>query len=108
MSTRKMFFQIVDGPSVGQLIDAFKYAYNVENPILAIFCLKEVTADGQQPKTLTTSNAKAKIRIVSLQYEDGSGKSFNLEGYIQFQEGTIIAKGYYHAGKHTGFLTLNE
>ncbi len=80
-------YEIKRGPSKDALIDAFKYAYaksgEYSNPPLPLDFHVVVGYTGL-PTDPTTCYIKARIenlRVISIQYEDGSGESFNIAGY---------------------------
>lgn len=68
-STEKRIFNISNGPGRDILFDAFKYAYNNKVEIPASFAI-----EGNEISSIT------KLRIQSIEHEDGSGESFNLFG----------------------------
>lgn len=54
------------------------------------------------------------VKLTAIEFEDGSGLSFNLRGYVQ-TEGTKVTglpsyldNIYYHVGKQTGTITVEE
>lgn len=89
---------ILSGPEPGRLWDAAKYAYNKDVPELVFFEIKNPFPDVYPEETL-----KIRFRPISIQHEDGSGRSFNVEGFIsskcyvkQFASRRFTA--YYNAG----------
>lgn len=82
MSINKIF-DIVDGPNRELLVDSFKYAYdeNVRIPLRFSIVLSERN-ESNDSHVYVPAKTKA-WRITSLQHEDGSGQSFNIEGYCK-------------------------
>lgn len=75
-------FDIVDGPNRELLVDAFKYAYdeNIRMPLRFSIVLSQHRNENSN----VYISAKTKAwRITSLQHEDGSGQSFNIEGFCK-------------------------
>ena len=68
-SNEKRTFNISNGPGRDTLFDAFKYAYNNRVEIPASFDIEE-----EEISSIT------KLRIQSIEHEDGSGEKFNLLG----------------------------
>lgn len=91
------------GPSVGTLVDAFKYAYG---GLLNIDMIPEVE--------FVTHREALLVQITMLQHEDRSGQSFNFSGYLR-QRGLIGFRpqplpeqvkvtGYYNAQTRRGHI----
>lgn len=86
MSTKmeSKLFEIVAGPSKDLLFDACKYAYSRQNHLTVGF---KVAIGYTRPKNdpgagiipMTISD----MVITSIQHEDGSGESFNIEGFCR-------------------------
>ncbi len=68
---------ILNGPSSGFLWDAAKYSFDKNVPDLAFFEIKNTF-----PQVYPEETLKIKVRILGMEHEDGSGKSFNIHGYI--------------------------
>lgn len=106
MSIQKKFYNIIDGPSNHQLVDALKYANDNENPMLAIFTAELVDGEDFMNTGVMTpgkTSFKLKMKINCLQHEDSSGRSFNVRGLLISPGGdSYWVTGYYHAGNHTG------
>ena len=81
MSTIKIVsveYPIEAGPEAGRLCDALKYAYGkgkVEN-------LVHFEVKNPSPTDLPDERLKLFFRPISVAHEDGSGKSFNIIGFI--------------------------
>jgi len=90
--------RILVGPCSHTLFDACKYAYdqNIRPDRIAWFGIKD-----DDPKE--TDPFKLWVRIISIEHEDGSGKSFNLKGYVSTSCEKLAYRGkrfeaYYNAG----------
>ena len=73
-------YDLADGPSRDTLLDAFKYAYSEEVEIPIKFTI--VLGHDPEGRIIIPARTK-KWRITKLQHEDGSGQSFNIEGYCK-------------------------
>lgn len=74
-------YQILGGPCSHTLSDAWKYAYDekIDGEHIAYFSIKSPTDLDPRFKG---KDFTLWVKITSLQHEDGSGKSFNLEGFV--------------------------
>ena len=85
MSTKKeRLYDIVDGPDENVLFEACKHACGknvkfAEGFVVAI----GYTMPKDHPGCAYIPMAITNIRIVGIEHEDGSGKSFNLHGYCK-------------------------
>lgn len=105
-STNELKIEIMDGPSASRTVDAFKYAYDKEGALTAIFTL--------------SGDVKISLRVTSLEHEDGSGSSLNIIGYIisitkkVFGREIVITNEnfrvrlYYHARPRQGAIFFNS
>ena len=77
-------YEIVNGPNKDAIFDACKYAYS-ENAKLDISFEIAIgyTAPKDDPGCAYVPMAIKDIKITSIKHEDGSGESFNLEGYCK-------------------------
>lgn len=80
----KFNYEIVDGPSRETLFDALKYAYDDNVVISATFTVapQEWNLPNQEPRPIFPAKTKS-WRITHISHEDGSGYSFNIEGYCK-------------------------
>lgn len=114
MNTIDKGYDIINGPGRDALFDAFKYAYDKTsvisvNFVVAISNIK--TRSGESFKIKTKG-----FKISSLEHEDGSGYSFNLQGYCEADTrlGSQVHyeqynfKAYYNAKTRKGFITLTK
>ncbi len=80
-------FQITNGPGVGELVDAFKYAFHKHHTHTATFT--------------SSLNMSIVLTVTGLSYESGSYGMFLIEGC----SGVLgRVKGFYNANKREGFL----
>lgn len=100
----ELHFNITNGPSIHRLIDAFKYAYDRENPHKATFSmLEEETGKKNEPVT-------RKVTITTLEHEDGSGNSFLFKGYMgilpyESRFSTVYkVSGWYNTKTNKGYI----
>lgn len=81
MNTQERKFDIVNGPSRDQLIDAFKYAYSKQTQVPVKFRIVLIyTEPGDDPNRAHLIMLVDDFLIASLQHEDSSGYSFNVQG----------------------------
>lgn len=104
-------YNIENGPNADKLIDAFKYAYDDSSNVRAQFTITEKPLGALK---LPCDLAECEVRIKSLEHEDGSGHSFNIEGsFDKVLSGTIGLsfrelrfKGYYNAHIRKGHIEV--
>ena len=96
----ELHFNIINGPSSHRLIDAFKYAYDRENPHKVSFSMLE----GE------TGPVTRKVTITMLEHEDGSGNSFLFKGHMgilpyesRFSTGYKVS-GWYNTKTNKGYI----
>lgn len=116
-------YDIVDGPSKSTLFDACQYAYNKGTKISVMFEIVQGYSEdsNDDPKLkLPLFLPIADILVTGIQHEDGSGESFNLEGYccadIDYYEKKCYTNtyfyenyrfsAYYNTESRTGKFTL--
>ena len=87
------YLSIINGPSADLLVDAFRYSYSKEVRIRPSF----VFYDLNDKKTIMMLE-----RIVSIEYEDGSGDSYNVTAIV----GDGIMKFYYNARLRKGCIPV--
>ena len=68
---------IISGPESGLLWDAAKYAFKKNIPDLVFFEIKNPF-----PELIPDETVKIWVKILGIEHEDGSGKSFNIHGYV--------------------------
>ena len=113
-------FEIANGPSRDAIFDAIKYAYDDEAKIPLEFLLAHgyTMPQGSPGQAIVPVKTKA-WRLTSVQHEDGSGVSFNIEGYckanlrLSTPERAIgyLAyrfKAYYNCRSRNGMIELTE
>lgn len=106
MSAKK-FFNITNGPSNHQLVDALKYAYDKQNPHFAIFSIQLSDENHMNGNSKSApSDMEQKVVIHSLSHEDGSGYSFCFDGTMDLPNDNTSyhVSGYYHSKSHKGNL----
>ena len=114
MNTKELSFEVMDGPSKDRLIDAFKYAYDKEARVPVEFSVaRGYTAPKDNPGCAYVVLDAKDFRILSLQHEDGSGHSFNIEGYCTANvDGRAKRfcwfKMYYETKNRKGVITFKE
>ena len=82
MSTKT--YEIFDGPNREALVSAFQYAYDDNAKISLKFSIALDQHQNKDNDGRIYIAAKAKAwRITLLQHEDGSGQSFNIEGFCK-------------------------
>ena len=118
-------YTILSGPNKSTLFDAYQYAYSKDKKITVNFNIPQGylnrsnnatdnAAKAYLPLPLKISN----VTVTGLQYEDGSGESFNLEGYcnadIDYYRRNDGARrykcyrflAYYNTKNRTGWFAL--
>lgn len=107
-------YQVINGPSRDRLVEAFKYAYDEKTEVPVDFGVVFRQVSERSFVLLKTKD----FRILSLQHEDGSGQSFNIEGYCQvsFLDPTKYAhlvlasrrfKAYYNTATRKGTIKFD-
>ncbi|MBU3668915.1 MAG: hypothetical protein FGM57_03025 [Candidatus Taylorbacteria bacterium] len=103
MATNEIKVSIVAGPSEMQLmmslVRAFQGPYGID---ISKATSVHFTTDGKVPTV--TGGFSACINGMSR--EDGSGNSWNIEGYLFDYPNITGFKGYYNSKTRKGFLTL--
>ncbi len=121
MNTKEKLYQIEDGPSRDRLIDAFKYAYDKRGRIEIHFDVAiGYTGLREDPKTVYISADMDRLRILRLEHEDGSGRSFNIYGTCRanltrldgfatkMDMETYRFVAYYNAANRKGTIRFSE
>ena len=119
MNTNDRYYDIVNGPNKDTLFDACKYAYVKGAQIPINF---DIAAGYTMPKSDPSSAyiplSTRDFKIVSIENEDGSGESFNLEGYCTagFKRrptglniyNTYKFSAYYNTKRRTGTIRFHK
>lgn len=81
MCNEEESYEIIAGPSLGDLVDALKYAYNKAHPIRVTFTIvEEPVMPGRTEATRICQVIKALIEGVT--HTDDGGVNVSVEGYI--------------------------
>lgn len=88
-------FKIKNGPNKDMLFDACKYAREGGNKISISFQL-------EPPAKIE------EVDILAISHEDGSGQSFNIEGYCRYGGQIRGFKAYYNTRLRTGSLSVRS
>ena len=117
MNTKEKRYDIVNGPSKAVIFDACKYAYSVNFKVsMKLGVAFGYTQPKDHPGCAYFPMSITDVKIVGIQHEDGSGFSFNLEGYCkadlispQRKKSTpnyqsYRFKAYYDAKNRTGWI----
>lgn len=115
-------FDIINGPSKSVLFDSCKYVYDIYGMSPEIdmdFAISQEYLNHSNDATkLCQSPHITDIMVTGIQHEDGSGESFNLEGYCQTDIDYCLQKdnvhcfryyrfsAYYNTGNRKGTFTL--
>ena len=119
MNTKERLLTIENGPNREALVDAFKYVYDKNSTVNVEFKVAiGYTGNPSDPTTAYIPMHIRDIRIVEIEHEDGSGYSFNLEGYCQADLYTLSAsfvhyrpyafKAYYNAKTRRGHISFTS
>ena len=110
----KKGYDIVNGPSRESLVDAFKYAYDKQSRVnVAFHVAVGYTGKPGDPTTGYVRMHIKDIRIARIEHEDGSGTSFNLDGYCYADLESVSSaatykrynfKAYYNAKSRKGYI----
>lgn len=97
MDAKKRGFNIIAGPGRDLLFDACKYAYDKKANIEVRFTVES-----------NCGMALSDVKISSISHEDGSGESFNLEGFCWIMAGRCSHfKAYYNTKNRTGYIQFD-
>lgn len=111
MDITNRVFDIVDGPNREAIFDAMLYTYEAKIPIDFNIVLG-YTAPPSDPTAAAHMLGMKNFQIHSIQHEDGSGYSFNLEGYADVRNGSGYTpckfKAYYHARSRKGHIKFKK
>ena len=106
----KRTFKIEEGPTLNRIIDAFKYAYDKNARVELQFSVAEgYTTPTDQPGCAYVPLKVQDFRLNTIQHEDGSGHSLNLEGYCRAGSQNEVPqpmqfKAYYNTATRTGTM----
>ena len=117
--TEEKYYEIMDGPNKDMLFDACKYMYSRTAHLPVNFEVAiDYTMPGDHPYVCYAAMAIAHIRIVGIEYEDGSGENLILRGYcmadLNYYGGDKVTyksyrfKAYYNSKKREGRITFIE
>ena len=90
--------EIISGPSRDKLFDALKYAYDKDAKFRIEFGFRSPA-----PHSVPTIT-----RLTSIEHEDGSGCSFNLEGYCTLNGVSRRFHAYYNTRRRGGYLVAEH
>ena len=112
-------YVIFNGPSKSVLFDSCLYAYSKNAKVHVNFAVSQgCSNDGNNATKMHLPMQITDIVITGIQHEDGSGESFNLEGYCKVDidyhirnDGVCRYKyrrftAYYNAKSRKGTITL--
>ena len=116
MNTNKeRSFEIVSGPNKDTLFDACKYAYSKNSKIAVEFGVAlGYTMPRDHPGCAYFPMNMRGVVISSIEHEDGSGESFNLQGYcrasldINQNLKAYRFEAYYNTKKRSGTICFSE
>ena len=113
------YYEIVSGPSKSALFDACMYAYSKDAKIAVNFAIPQAYSNDTNDATrMYLPMQITDVVITGIQHEDGSGESFNLEGYCKVDIDYHIRNdgvcryqyrrftAYYNAKSRKGTFTL--
>ncbi|MBP5633390.1 hypothetical protein J6X13_00435 [Candidatus Saccharibacteria bacterium] len=86
-ATQKVF-DVVDGPSKGDIFDAVKYAYSRTSNVGVNFKIAfGYTKPKGDPEGAVIYLHACNFRLRGIEHEDGSGENFNIKGdcYVSFR-----------------------
>jgi hypothetical protein len=117
--TEEKYYEIMDGPSKDMLFDACRYAYNRAANLTVNFSVAiGYTMPRKHPNCCYIAMPITHVRIVGIEYEDGSGERFNLHGYCMADLNSFVKrdvdykpyrfKAYYNSKKREGRITFIE
>ena len=99
--------QIYDGPSREALFDALRLAYDKIRPTVELTVENGMLVGEEGAQAWCSS--KILFKVIGLEHEDGSGTSFNFEGYIVpvpgwIKEPSELIHGYFNTRTRKGTL----
>jgi hypothetical protein len=97
-----MNFEIISGPSLDELLDSFRYAYDDAYKPVEFGVVFSRNNDGERVVVPMSD-----VRVSSIQHADGSGASFNLEGRCKATgepDKCLVFRAYYSTEKHSGWI----
>ena len=108
MDIKEKAFNIVGGPSKGDLFDSCKHFARGRSLVeLEFTVLVGYTAPISNPGCAEVRRTVKDVAICSIEHEDGSGESFNLAGYAQVGESHRRKfTAYYSTKRRTGVIKL--
>ena len=107
ITIKERSFNIVAGPSKDVLFDCCKYLSRFNNPIKITFTvIAGYTAPNNNPGRAAVYKEVRNVSVRSIQHEDGSGESFNLEGYAEYEGARYKYKAYYSTKRRQGMMTF--
>ncbi len=117
-SDQAMGFDIVNGPNKHVLFDACKYAYDKSAHVKARFVVALAYTNSEIGRGAYVPMEIRNTKVYSIQHEDGSGESFNIEGWCEAKIptvgcGEVVFKDYrvhgcYNTKTRKGFLYFEE
>lgn len=102
-----MGFEINSGPSLDELLDSFRHAYDGACKPVEFGVVFSLNHDNEALLVPMSD-----VRIISIQYEDGSGTSFNLAGRCMVNLRDTTGKpdedrsfrAFYSTKEHSGWI----
>ena len=97
MDTTAVVRAIEKGPSKDRLFDAMKFTYDQDVDIpIQFYVVVGYSAPVDHPGCMVFYAGIKNLRITSLEYEDGSGDSFNIRGFCDTNADTRTNSTYEH------------
>lgn len=105
-------FNIENGPNLDKLVDAFKYAYDDSTKVTISFMIRnKPLTDAKTTNDLASCEID---RICSIEHEDGSGQSFNIQGLVKRVSigdprstlTNLRFRAYYNTRSRKGYIEL--
>ena len=111
MSNNKETYEISTGPSRDAIIDHFKYLHDKDSNVkIEFFVIEGLSMPEGDPGCAAVGMDVDNWHIHTIQHEDGSGHSFNLEGWccpkIKGKRVYADFKAYYSARTRKGTITF--
>lgn len=101
-------YEIANGPSTDRLFDALKYAYDKGANVSIDFDVVEgLTSRNKEVAAYLKMDAK-NWHISSITHEDGSGHSFNIQGFVEENSEHYRFAAYYNAKSRTGSISFKK
>lgn len=107
----KEVHEIFDGPSREALFDALRLAFDTEPKVE--FTVNTGARLSGPVETSAWIGAKILFKVIGLEHEDGSGNSFNFEGYIMPPPGKVVnvghmemVRGYFNTKTRRGAINV--